>query len=66
MLRERLNIPVRYVSAVTPRCLRCLMFMLSDPVELLFLTCLIANEDCSIVICMGVDFSLLVNLSMIL
>ena len=31
MLRERLNIAVRYVSTVTPRCL---MFMLSGPVEL--------------------------------
>ena len=41
------------------------MFMLSGPVEL-FLACLIASEVCSIVICMGVDFSLLVNLSMIL
>ena len=37
--RERLNIAVRYVIAVTPRCLRCLMFMLSGPVELLFLAC---------------------------
>ena len=65
MFRERLKIAVRYVSAVTPRCLRCLIFMLSGPVEL-FSACLIASEVCSIVICMGVDFSLLVNLSMIL
>ena len=62
VLRERLNIAVRYISAVTPRCL---IFMLSGPVEL-FLACLIASEVCSIVICVGVDFSLLVNLSMIL
>ena len=41
------------------------MFMLSGPVEL-FLACLIASDVCSIVICMGVDLSLLVNLSMIL
>ena len=40
------------------------MFMLSDPVELLFLACLIASEVCSIVIWLGVDFSLLVNLSL--
>ena len=65
VLRERLKIAVRYVSAVTPRCLRCLIFMLSGPVEL-FLACFIASEVCSIVICIGVDFSLLVNLSMIL
>ena len=43
-----------------------LMFMLSGPIELLFFACLMASEVCSIVICMGVDFSLLVNLSMIL
>ena len=42
VLRERLNIAVKYVSAVTPRCLRCFIFMLSGPVELLFLACLIA------------------------
>ena len=50
MLRERLKIAVRYVSAVTPRCL---IFMLSGPVELMFLACFIASEVCSIVICMG-------------
>ena len=41
------------------------MFMLSGPVEL-FMARLIASEVCSNVTCMGVDFSLLVNLSMIL
>ena len=51
MLRERLNIAVRYDSAVSPRCL---MFMLSGPVELFFLPCLIASEVCSIVICISV------------
>ena len=66
VLSERLKIAVRYVSAVFPRCLRCLMFMLSGPVELLFFACLMASEVCSIVICMGFDFSLLVNLSIIL
>ena len=40
--------------------------MLSGPVELLFLACLIASAVCSIVICMGVDFSIFVNLSIIL
>ena len=66
VLRGRLKIAVRYVSAVTPRCLKCLIFVLSGPVELLFSACFIPSEVCSIVICMGVDFSLLVNLSMIL
>ena len=42
------------------------MFILSGYVELLFLAYLIASEVCSVVICMGVDFRLLVNLSMIL
>ena len=65
-LSEMLNIVVRYVSAVFRSCLRCLIFMLSGPVELLFLACLVASEVCSVVICMGVDFSMLVNLSMIL
>ena len=63
VLRERLKIAVRYVSTIFPRCL---MFMLSGPVELLILACLMASEVCSIVICMGVDFTLLVNLSIIL
>ena len=65
-LSEMLNIVVWYVSAVFPSCLRCLIFMLSGPVELLFLACLVASEVCSVVICMGVDFSMLMNLSMIL
>ena len=66
VLSERLNIVARYVSAVSARCSWCLMFMLSGPVEMLFIACLIASEVCSIVICMGVDFSLLLNLSIIL
>ena len=52
VLSERLKIAVKYVSAVFPRCLMCLMFMLSGPVELLFFACLMASEVCSIVICM--------------
>lgn len=34
---------VRSVIALGPRCFRCLMLMLSGPVELLFLACLIAS-----------------------
>ena len=52
VLSERLKIAVKYVSAVFHRCLMCLMFMLSGPVELLFFACLMASEVCSIVICM--------------
>ena len=52
VLSERLKIAVKFVSAVFPRCLMCLMFMLSGPVEMLFFACLMASEVCSIVICM--------------
>ena len=37
-----LRVCVRYVRARVPRCLRCLMFMLSGPTELLFLNCVMA------------------------
>ena len=39
---EMLYMCVRKVSAVLPRCLRCLMFMPSGPVELLLRACLMA------------------------
>ena len=57
---------VRNSIAIGPRCFRCLMFMPSAPVELLFLLFLIACMTCSDVIGMNVEFSLLVCLSMIL
>ena len=46
---------VRYCSPVLPMFLRCLMLMLSGPVELLFLLFLIAVCTCSVVmfICVG-------------
>ena len=37
LLTEMLYESVRYVSAEFPKCCKCLMFMLSGPVELLFL-----------------------------
>ena len=46
---------VRYCSPFLPMFLRCLMLMLSGPVELLFLLFLIAACTCSVVmfICVG-------------
>ena len=34
---------------ISPMCLRCLMFTLSGPVELLFLLCFIAHWTCVVV-----------------
>ena len=64
--RDVLYMFVRNSIAIGPRCFRCLMFMPSAPVELLFLLFLIACMTCSDVIGMNVEFSLLVCLSMIL
>lgn len=54
------------VIALGPRCFKCLMFMLSGPVELLFLECLMACLVCSSVICMCSVGSLFVLRSIIL
>ena len=43
LLRAVLNILVRNASPRGPMCLRCLMFSLSGPCELLFLPCFIAS-----------------------
>lgn len=48
---------VRKVMAFCPRCLRCLMLILSGPVELLFLACLIAFCVSVCVMWMGVECS---------
>ena len=53
---------VRYVSPSGPMCLRCLMFTLSGPVELLFLLCFIATWTCVVVSDMLVVCSLSVFL----
>ena len=37
---------VMYASPGGPMCLRCLMLILSGPVELLFLLCFIATWTC--------------------
>ena len=51
VLRILLYMLVRNVIAVGPRCFRCLMFMLSGPVELLFLADLIAfMVSCSVIV----------------
>ena len=41
VLRAVFNMLVRYASPRGPMCLRCLMFSLSGPCELLFLLCFI-------------------------
>ena len=57
---------VRCLMAIGLRCLRCLMFMLSSPVEFLFLDCFIACVVSAAVIITGVDLSDLVSLLNIL
>ena len=57
---------LKYSMASGPKCLRCFMFMLSGPVELLFLAEFIACLTCSVVISVCADSSLCVFLSMIL
>ena len=52
--------------AMGPRCFRCFIFILSGPVELLFLDALIAKITCSVVISMREDFSFFVFLSVFL
>ena len=51
VLRVMLYMFVRYLLASDPRCLRCLMFMLSGLVELLFVLCEMANSTCVMVSC---------------
>jgi len=52
--------------AAGPRCFRCLMFILSGPVELLLRVCLMALVVCSSVIVMDVFGSFLMFLSVVL
>jgi len=58
-----LNRCVRCLIAVGPKCFRCLMFMSSGPVELLFLCCFIAVRVCSVVMFMFWQCSFLMCLS---
>ena len=43
VVKTSLNIFVRNASPRGPMCLRCLIFSLSEPCELLFLLCFIAS-----------------------
>ena len=43
VLSARFRVSVKYCIAIGPRCLRCLMFKLSGPVESLFFVFLIAS-----------------------
>ena len=43
LLRAVLNILVRNAGPRGPMCIRCLIFYLSGPCELLFLLCFIAS-----------------------
>ena len=43
VLRVVFNMLVRYASPKGPICVRCMMFNLSGPCELLFLLCCIAS-----------------------
>ena len=52
VLSDMLYMCVSSAIALGPRCFRCLMFMLSGPVELLFFESLIACFVCSSVMCM--------------
>ena len=52
--------------ATGPRCFRCLMFMSSGPVELLFLACLIACVVCEEVISIVCGTSFLICLFVVL
>lgn len=65
-LSAKLYMAVRYPIASEPKCLRCLMFMLSGPDELLFLDALIAAIVCSVVIVKCVVGSLWVYRSIVL
>ena len=49
---------ISYCSPFLPMFLRCLMLMLSGPVELLFLLFLIAARTCSVVMFICVGFRL--------
>ena len=57
---------VMYASPSGHICLRCLMWILSGPVELLFLLCFIVTWTCAVVSVMLVVCSLSVFLSMCL
>ena len=57
---------MRRCSAYGPRCFKCLMLMLSGPVELFVLDVLIAVLTCSVDKCIGSVCSFRIFLSIIL
>ena len=57
---------VRCLSAIGPRCFRCLILMLSGPVELLLFCCFSAVCVCCVVMFMSVLCSLFMCLSIFL
>ena len=57
---------MRRCSACGPRCFKCLMFILSGPVELFVFDVFIAVLTCSVVRCIGSVCSFFIFLSMIL
>lgn len=66
VISDMLYMCVISVIALGPRCFRCLIFVLSGPVELLFLECLMAFLVCSSVMCMPSVGSLFVLRSIFL
>ena len=66
LLSATLYICVRSSRASDPKCFRCLMFVLSGPVELFVFDFAMAVLTWSAVRCMGVHCSFLIFLLMIL
>ena len=64
MLKAVLNILVRNASPRGPMCLRCLIFSLSGPCELLFLLCFISSSTWEVVSVMLYPCMFCVALSM--
>ena len=64
VLRAMLYMFVSYLMASVPRCLRCLMFMPSVLVELLFVLFEMANCTCVVVSCISLVARVLIVRSM--
>ena len=64
VFRTMFNVCVRYVSPSGPKCFKCIMLMLSGPIELLFLFCLTTSWTYLVVSCVGVACCRWIRLSM--
>ena len=64
VLWAMLYMSVRYLIASGPKCLRCLMFMLSGPLELLFVLFEMSDCTCVVVSCISLVERVLIILSM--